>query len=93
MLNIGTNRECFFDTWLIDKSKTTAELRLHGPQRREVVLTHEKAWEGDGSDFHNFFFDDAWHGVDGVIASLAGREVTLTVRMRDADLYALRFGT
>ncbi len=65
MLNIGKNRECFFDTWLIDESKTTATFRLHEPIRRETVLTHEEKWEGDGSDFHNFFFDDAWNGVDG----------------------------
>ena len=65
VLNIGSNRECFFDTWLINTDKTTAEFRLHEPIRREAVMTHDAPWEGDGSDFHNFFFDDAWHGVQG----------------------------
>lgn len=64
-LHIGNNRECFFDTWLLDEAQTTATLRLHEPIRRESVLTHGEAWEGDGSDFHNFFFDETWHGVDG----------------------------
>ena len=26
-------------------------------------MTHEQPWEGDGSDFHNFFFDETWHGI------------------------------
>ena len=30
---------------------------------------------------------------DGVVAALAGREVVLRVHMRDADLYAIRFGS
>ena len=64
MLDISNRRECFFDTWLIDEAKTTAAFRLHEPIRRDTVLTHEEAWEGDGSDFHNFFFDDAWHGAE-----------------------------
>lgn len=65
MLNIGTNRECFFDTYLINEAKTTAVFRLHEPVRRETVMTHGEIWEGDGSDYHNFFFDETWHGVDG----------------------------
>ena len=65
MMNIGNNRECFFDDHLLDTAKTTAAFRLHEPVRREVVLTHGEAWEGDGSDYHNFFFDDAFPGVDG----------------------------
>ena len=39
MINIGSRRECFFDTFLIDEGKTTAERRLHKPVRREVLLT------------------------------------------------------
>ena len=33
MLNIGNRRECFFDSFLIDEEKTTAERRLHKPTR------------------------------------------------------------
>jgi len=57
MLSIGSRRECFFDEYLIDPVKTTAEFRLHEPIRRECVLTHDKPWEGDGCDFHNIVKD------------------------------------
>lgn len=71
MINIGTRRECFFDDFLIDTEKTTAKHLLHHPVIREVVLYHDAPWEGDGCDFHNFFYDEeigkyrlyylAWH--------------------------------
>lgn len=58
MLNIGSNRECFFDDTLIDTGNTTAEFRVHHPVRRECVLEHDAPWEGDGCNFHNLFYDD-----------------------------------
>ena len=45
MINIGSRRECFFDTFLINEEKTTAERRLHKPVRREVLLMMDKPWE------------------------------------------------
>jgi hypothetical protein len=49
---IGTRREVFWDDHLIDTGRTTAQLRLHQPQPREVVLVHDEPWEGDGCDYH-----------------------------------------
>lgn len=46
IINIGSKRECFFDTFLINESDTTAERRLHKPVRREVLLTMDAPWEG-----------------------------------------------
>lgn len=46
MLNIGSNRECFFDNFLIDEEKTTAEVRLHKPVRRGVLFEMDQPWEG-----------------------------------------------
>ena len=46
IINIGCRRECFFDTFLINESDTTAERRLHKPVRREVLLTMDAPWEG-----------------------------------------------
>ena len=46
MINIGSRRECFFDKYLIDEAKTTAETRLHKPVRRKTLLDMNKAWEG-----------------------------------------------
>ncbi len=58
MINIGQNRECFFDDYLIDTEKTIAEFRIHEPVRRECVMVHDDPWEGDGCNFHNAFYDD-----------------------------------
>ena len=58
MIYIGKNRECFFDTHLIDEEKNTAEHRIHHPVRKGVVMCHDAPWEGNGSDFHNFIYDN-----------------------------------
>ena len=58
MIRIGGRRECFFDNYLIDEEKTTAEARLHRPVAREVVLECDKPWETRGIAYENFFFDD-----------------------------------
>ncbi|MBQ2749024.1 MAG: hypothetical protein IJF34_04490 [Clostridia bacterium] len=58
MLNIGNRLECFFDDYLVNRDKTTAEFRIHAPRRWECVLHHDAPWEGDGCDYHNFFYDD-----------------------------------
>ena len=65
IIDIGRERECFFDEVLLDRGLSSAELRLHHPVRREPVLVHDAPWEGSGCDYHNFFFDETWHGVDG----------------------------
>ena len=57
MINIGKNRECFFDDYLTDTMRTTAESVVHNPIRREKVLVHDEPWEGCGCDYHNFFYD------------------------------------
>lgn len=47
MINIGSKRECFFDDFLIDETKNTAEKRLHKPVRREVILEFDQPWESE----------------------------------------------
>ena len=44
-VDIGTRTELFVDDWLVD---TMADLRLelHRPIKREVVLVHDRPWEG-----------------------------------------------
>ena len=58
MYEMKNQRECFFDDHLIDQEKTTAELLLHHPIRKEAAMLHDAPWEGDGCDYHNFFYDD-----------------------------------
>lgn len=58
MIDISNRLECFFDDTLIDVEKTTAEFLLHSPERREIVMEHNEPWEGDGSNYHNMFYDE-----------------------------------
>lgn len=58
MINLKNDRELFVDDYIIDTDKTTAEKRLHHPVRRQVVLHHDAPWEGNGTDYHNFFYDN-----------------------------------
>lgn len=57
MINIGTNRECFFDEYLINTEKTTAEFRIHSPIRREKLITFDKPWEGSASTGECMVYD------------------------------------
>ncbi len=61
MISISNRRECFFDDYLIDIDRTTAEFRLHEPVRRECVMVHDAPWEGDGCDFHNIVKEDGFY--------------------------------
>ena len=56
-IDIGSRRELFVDSFLIDQLKGKAELRLHHPVPQEIALTHDAPWEGTGSDYHNIFQD------------------------------------
>ena len=65
VLPVGQNHECFFDNYLLDMGRTTAELKIHQPVVKESVLKHDEPWEGSGCDYHNFFFDETYPGFDG----------------------------
>ena len=51
MIDIKNRRECFFDTFLINEEKTTAELRLNKPVRQDVIMVLDKPWEGRYTTF------------------------------------------
>ena len=55
---IGSRRELFIDDFLIDSLVGGARRMQHAPQPREVVLVHDRAWEGNTSGYHTFFADD-----------------------------------
>jgi len=67
--DIGGRRELFVDDHLIERFAGRAELRLHHPQPREIVIEHDAPWEGSGSGYHSLFKDGdlyrlyykAWH--------------------------------
>ncbi|MBQ7097685.1 MAG: hypothetical protein IJN96_06365 [Clostridia bacterium] len=55
---IGKNKRIvLWDDYYIDSDKTTAKLCLNHPQKREIVMRHDEAWEGDCCAYHNFFRD------------------------------------
>ncbi len=82
MIRIGNRRECFFDSFLVDKEKTTAEMRLHHPVPREVVLECDKPWETRGIAYENFFYDENikryrlyYLGREALTESLRGEQI------------------
>lgn len=55
-IDIGSRRELFVDSYLLDAMKG-AELRLNKPIPREVTLKHDQPWEGSGCGYHTVFRD------------------------------------
>src|SRR5690606_13942227 len=56
-VDIGGRRELFVDEFLIDRLAGGAQLRLHQPVPREIVMVFDRPWEGASSAFHSIFQD------------------------------------
>ena len=56
-LDIGSQRELMVDDYLIEQFSGGAELELHQPVKREIVLTHENPWEGSGCGYYTILED------------------------------------
>ncbi len=54
---IGGRWELFVDRYLIERMQRQVELRLHEPAPQEVVLVHDKPWEGNSCGYHTIFQD------------------------------------
>jgi len=57
ILHIGSRLELFVDDHVIDRLEGNAELRLHHPVPKEIVMVHDAPWEGSGSGYHSVFKD------------------------------------
>lgn len=57
VINIGSRREMFTGTFLVESLKA-AERRLHHPVPRELAIVHDAAWEGAGSGYHSMIYSD-----------------------------------
>lgn len=57
VVSIGDRRELFVDRFLIDRLDG-AELRLHAPQPREVVVRFDRPWEGPFVGYITVLQDD-----------------------------------
>lgn len=55
--DIGSRRELFVDTFLVDQLKGQAQLCLHHPVPQEEVFVFDAPWEGSGSNYVNIFKD------------------------------------
>jgi len=55
-LDIGSRLELFVDDFLIEQMKGV-NLTLHRPICREVVIVHDKPWEGNTCGYHTIFKD------------------------------------
>ena len=59
MINIKKEtREVFWDNYLVDTELTTAEHRIHHPQKREKVMSLDEIWEGDGCIYWNIIKEE-----------------------------------
>ena len=50
-VDIGSRLELFVDDYLVDRLEGDAELHLHKPKGKEVVLTNDKPWESSTGYF------------------------------------------
>ena len=51
-IDVGNRMQVLWDDHVVDTEKTTASQIVHEPQYAGVAMTHDKPWEGDGSDYH-----------------------------------------
>jgi len=57
VVDIESRLELFADDYLIEKLMDGARLQLHHPTPKEIVMVHDKPWEGNGSGYHTVFKD------------------------------------
>jgi len=57
-IDVGSRLELFVDDYLIDKLSGDAQLQLHKPEAKEVVLVTDKPWEGNTCAYYTVFQDD-----------------------------------
>ena len=51
-IDVGSRLQVLWDDFVVDAEKTTARRVLHHPEFAGSVMTHDRPWEGDGSDYH-----------------------------------------
>jgi len=56
-IDIGSRLELFVDHYLIDKMSGDAQLQLHKPTPKDVVLVTDEPWEGNTCAYYTIFQD------------------------------------
>ncbi|CAL1519379.1 hypothetical protein [Chitinophaga sp. MM2321] len=54
---IGSDLQLFVDDYITERLGGKAQLQLHHPVMKEIVIKHDAPWEGSGSNFHSIFKD------------------------------------
>ena len=54
--DMGSKRELFVDGFLIQK-QYGVRLEMHHPMPKEIVMHHDKLWEGNGCNYYSIFRD------------------------------------
>ena len=84
--DLASRWELFVDDWLISTAKDAA-LKLHAPERREVVLVTDAPWEGISSAYFSVVQDGdlvrLYYRGSGVGSDLSADQVTCVVESRD----------
>ena len=57
VITISDRRELFVDAFLVDHLRGNAELQMHQPIPREIVLETSEPWEGNGTNYVTVFQD------------------------------------
>ncbi len=93
-IEIGSHRELFIDSYLVEKFQGDAELFLHKPRPREVVLVTDKPWEGNTSAYYTIFRDGDLYRMyyrgshyDETKREAAHREVTCYAESKDGVVW------
>jgi hypothetical protein len=56
-IDIGSRRELLIDDALTGRLSGQASLRLQHPEKRNIALIHDSAWEGTVAGYHTVFRD------------------------------------
>lgn len=87
-VDIGTRRELFTDTYLIDSMSDGVALQVQQPEPKEVVLVTGEPWEGNTCAYYSIFQDGDlyrmyYRGSHAVNMKSAHEEVTCYAESRD----------
>ncbi len=56
-VDIGTRRELFIESALVEKIEGGAQFRMHSPVIQDLAMVHDAPWEGTSSGYHTIFRD------------------------------------
>ena len=71
VIDIGSRRELFVDKYVIE-NMDGAELRLHRPTPRDVVIVQDQPWEGSSSHYMTVFKDGVGYDATKLRESVKG---------------------